>query len=443
MKSCKLPESSLPPDSTSQKILILCDFDGTISTIDTVNRLVREHLATPEWRFHVKRYMRGEIGSREVYAAVASLMRISQPMLDQFVAAHAALDPYFPEFLTWAKECGIDVKVVSDGFDATILTLFRDHSICDIEIFANKLVFLDDQKVAIESPFFNESCGTCGTCKLGILRKFRDEYQKIILIGDGESDRHIAREADMVVALKDLFLYCAKMGIAALRVDGFQEIPRLLTRRVRAVTFDMDGTLLDSLEAIAEAFNFMFAKLGYPPMTVEEVARKTSISLMDFMKSFVRPDEMERGIKIFRDYYDSIFLEKSSLAPGAEETLKALNGNLLKGIVTNKRGRYARVLADHFGLARHMERIIGAEDGFKAKPSAEMFDEFMQSVGVSRDETIYVGDAPLDIEAARRAGIDAFAIANSIFPAEELALCRPRRVLTNIGELATAIRPLI
>jgi phosphoglycolate phosphatase-like HAD superfamily hydrolase len=54
-----------------------------------------------------------------------------------------------------------------------------------------------------------------------------------------------------------------------------------------------------------------------------------------------------------------------------------------------------------------------------------------------------VGDAPLDIQAARNAGIDAFAVANSIFSAEELAMHRPRRVLNHITQLPAALQPLI
>ncbi len=442
MKSCKFADVS-SEKGPSNNILILCDFDGTISTKDTVNRLIREHLVAPEWRFHVKRYMRGDIGSREVYEAVAPLMRMSRDDLDNFVNKHSSLDPDFPAFLQWAIDRGIDVKVVSDGFDATILTLFRKHGIRDLEIFANSLILLDDGKVLIESPYFNPSCGKCGTCKSGILRKFRNEYNKIILIGDGESDRHAASESDMVVALKELFIYCAKERIPALRAEGFREIPGLLTRRIEAVTFDLDGTLLDSLDAITEAFNYMFSKLGYPLMTAEEVVRKTAISLIDFVKSFLKPEEAELGIKIFRDYYDTIFLKKTTMMGGAKETLEALNGNVLKGIVTNKRGRYARILADHFDLSGNMELIIGAEDGFRAKPSGDMFEAFMKSVGIDRDKTIYVGDAPLDIKAAQNAGIDAFAVAGPIFSAEELALHQPRRVLSSISELLDALEPVV
>lgn len=433
---------SAATERQNPRVLILCDFDGTISVKDTVNRLVREHLVDPEWRFHVKRYMRGEIGSRDVYKAVAPLMRMNRQQLDDFVAEHASLDPHFPDFLQWAAARNIDVKILSDGFDATILTLFSRHGIEGLEIFANSLEPSGDT-VTIGSPHADSHCGRCGTCKLGVLRRFRPSYDKIILIGDGESDRHAAGEADIVVALKDLFLYCARQGIPAIRAEGFREIPHLLSREIRAVTFDMDGTLVDSLDSIVESFNHMFVKLGYPTMTVEEVVHRTGISLLDFIKSFLKSEEAELGLKIFRDYYDTIYKTRTTMMSGAMEMLNTLNGTMIQGVVTNKRGPYARRLAEHLGFADHMVRIIGAEDGFKAKPSGEMFKEFMRFTGTTKEETIYVGDAPVDIQAAANAGIDAFAVANPIYSAEALALLKPRRVLRNISELPAALEPLV
>jgi 2,3-diketo-5-methylthio-1-phosphopentane phosphatase/HAD superfamily hydrolase (TIGR01549 family) len=437
------PHCTEQPDHATPKVLILCDFDGTVSTKDTVNRLVRDHVTSPEWRVHVKRYLRGEIGSREVYQAIAPTMLMTREDLEDFVLKHAELDEAFPTFLQWAGSLGIDVKIVSDGFDATILTLFRNHGIQGLEIFANCLALDGDGQVSIDSPYANPDCGRCGTCKLGIVHRFRKDYDKIILVGDGESDRHAAQGADAVVALKELFVYCAHKGIPAVRAEGFDEIPFLLTRRIQSVAFDMDGTLVDSLDSIADAFNHMFSALGYPVMTVDQVVRATSISLRDFVKKFFGPDEGELAVKIFRDYYRNIFTEKTKIMPGAMEALQAIDGTVVKGVITNKRGEYARRLAEHLGFADQMARIIGAEDGFPAKPSADMFAEFIRSAGAANSNTIYVGDAPIDVDAAKNAGIDAFVLAGPIFSGEELALHGPRRVLQRIAELPGALKPIL
>jgi 2,3-diketo-5-methylthio-1-phosphopentane phosphatase len=427
----------------SKRILILCDFDGTVSVKDTVNRLVRFHCVSPEWRFHVKRYLRGDVGSREVYRAVAPLMNMSRRQLEEFVLGNAELDPHFPDFLGWARMRGIDVKIVSDGFDATIKTLFRNHGIEGLEIFANRLIIGEHGKVSIEHPYANPDCGICGTCKLKILESFRSYYDKIILIGDGESDRHAAQNADVVIALKDLWHYCAAKGIPAIRAENFAEVPLLLSRKIELVTFDMDGTLVDSIDSITDAFNYMFAQLGYPSMSRDQIVRVSAISLLDFVRSFLKPEESEVGIKMFRDYYDTIFLQRTTVIPGVREMLDVLDGTATIGIITNKRGRYARILAEHLGLAGRMKRIIGAEDGFKAKPSPEMFVEFMDSVCTSRETTIYVGDAPIDIQSAHNAGIDAFVIAGDFFSPEELAVLKPRRILNNISELPEYLSPVV
>ncbi len=421
---------------------MLCDFDGTISKKDTVNRLVRTHLTAPEWRFVVKQYLRGDIGSKGVYEAVQPLLRLDADLLDKFVLEHAELDPHFPAFLDWAKKNSIDVKVVSDGFDATIAALFRNHDIDGLDIYANNLGFTTNG-VTINNPHANPECGVCGTCKLRVLDEFRADYDTIILIGDGESDRHAASKADLVLGLKDLFIYCARQGIPAIGIDGFQDVPNQLSREIKAVTYDLDGTLVDSLSTIWASFNHMFRTLGYPEMTKEEVARKTSLSLLDFVKGYLQPDEAEQGVRIFREYYSKIFLEQTLIMPGAHEVVHDLDGSVIQGIITNKKGVFARSIARNLDISTPMSLILGAEDGYKAKPAADMFHKFMETVSVTENEIVYVGDSPVDVVAAKNAGIDAFAVAGPVFSPEELALLRPRRVLRSISELPSAVAPVV
>lgn len=446
MKSWTCPEKGkvrTGPGDPHKKTLFLCDFDGTVSVTDTVNNLIMRHAQGEEWRVPVQRYLLGEIGSLGVYENVAPLMRATEEGLAAFTREFAQIDPAFPAFLLWARQKGAEVKIVSDGFDVTIRNLLDAHGIRDVEIIANRLLTHPGRRVTIESPHANLTCGRCGTCKRSVVRRFKETHDFVVLIGDGESDRHAAEEADLVLALRDLFVYCVREGISAMRIDGFADAPRLLSRRIEAVTFDLDGTLLDSLDGITEAFNHMFARLGYPAMTVEEVARKTSVSLKDFVATFLRPEESEIGVKIFRDYYDHIYLDRTRMPSEARQALERIHGTVTAGIVTNKKGTYARSLAAHFGFADSMKAIIGAEDGFRAKPAPDMLQEFLRTTGLDAQNTVYVGDAPIDIETAHNAGLDAIAVCGPVFSAQELALHRPRRVLSCISQLPKILGPVL
>ncbi len=428
---------------SKQKILILCDFDGTISVKDTVNNLIRRHATSNDWMIHVEKYQRGELGSAGVYRAIEPMLKIDQKDLDLFVLEHAQIDPSFDYFLKWTSERGIDVKVISDGFDATINTLFRNHDIKGLDILANSLSFNGHGKVRLGSPHLNPECGLCGTCKVKIIRNMRQYYDHIILIGDGESDRHAAEEADAVLALKDLFIYCAKAGIPALYTRDFKEVPGLLVRRIEAVMYDMDGTLIDSAALITKTFNHMFKTLGYPTMTEQEVMRKTSLSLVDFVTKYLKPEDGIKGVHIFRDYYSKVYLDESRPFPMAEQILESLSYKYSQGIITNKKGSFARTLSDHLGLSKHITKIIGAQDGYKTKPSGEMLSAFLEFVGSGKDSCVYVGDGPVDIEAANEAGIDCFALVSKYYSTEELAKLSPRRVLGSLADLPSALEPVL
>jgi 2,3-diketo-5-methylthio-1-phosphopentane phosphatase/HAD superfamily hydrolase (TIGR01509 family) len=392
---------------------------------------------------HVELYQRGELGSAGVYQAIESMMRITQRDMDAFVLEYSELDPGFPDFLRWTGERGIDVKVISDGFDATIKTLFRNHGISGLEIFANSLTYDSNGMVKLVSPHVDPDCGHCGVCKVKIIKDMRKRYDRIVLIGDGESDRHAAEEADAVLAIKDLFLYCAEAGLPAVHLNSFSEAPGLLIRRVEAVMYDMDGTLVDSAPLLTKAFNHMFRTLGYPTMTEEEVMRKTSLSLVDFVKQHLRPEDGVPGVHLFRDYYSKIYLDETRPMPHAASILETLSQKCSQGIITNKKGEFARNLSEKLGFSKYLTKVIGAQDGYKTKPSGEMLQAFLEFVAANKESGVYVGDSPIDIEAAQSAGMDCFALAGNHYSPTELAQLWPRRILRSLEDLPAAIEPVL
>lgn len=180
--------------------LVLCDFDGTLSPLDVGNCVLSRFSVHHEWKRIDGDYKKGFIGSREAYGEVASMLRVTREEMFHYVLGQGGLDPHFTPFYNQCLDQGRDVVIVSDGLDFYIETLLSRHGLGEITSYANRAVFGDDGTVSIEFPYSSEDCGRCGNCKLSILRESRDFYERIIYVGDGQSDLCPAGEADLIFA---------------------------------------------------------------------------------------------------------------------------------------------------------------------------------------------------------------------------------------------------
>ena len=220
--------NSCPPHTPNpHSILILCDFDGTINTVDIGHLLLREFVVSG-WKKLNRELIEGHIGSKEFYTRIAPLLAGTKKEMENFIFTHSRIDPHFPDFLRLCKERGWTVKIISDGFDFYIHALLRSHRIQGIEIFANHAVFSSGKGITFSFPYHNQECGNCGNCKLQILRKLRDSYHTIVYVGDGISDRCAIQGADLIFAKKELFSYCMREEIDCVRYRNFKSIKKHL-----------------------------------------------------------------------------------------------------------------------------------------------------------------------------------------------------------------------
>jgi 2-hydroxy-3-keto-5-methylthiopentenyl-1-phosphate phosphatase len=208
--------------SSTAKILILCDFDGTICTVDMGNELLN-HFTNDEWEEVDHAYCSGEIGSRDAYSRVSSLFSGTRAELLEFIGRRGVLDLHFPAFYEYCLESGLDLKIVSDGLDIYISAILRKYHLEGIEYFTNLAIF-QDGKLSIEFPQMSDECGRCGTCKNGVLNKFRPDYESIIYIGDGHSDFCPSKDADLVFAKGILHKKCMESGRSCEYYENFNDV---------------------------------------------------------------------------------------------------------------------------------------------------------------------------------------------------------------------------
>lgn len=206
-----------------KKDLILTDFDGTICTRD-IGHEILNNFTHKNWEDIDRNYVKGKIGSRAAYEIVSPLIKVSRKKMQRFVLGKGKLTPGFLKFYRLCKNNNLDMKIVSDGLDFYIRAILEEKGFSDIEFFSNAAEFGVDNSLAITFPMMNELCGRCGTCKNRILHSYRLIYDRIIYVGDGQSDLCPSRCADLVFVKGVLLQKHQEEGRDCIPFDDFRDI---------------------------------------------------------------------------------------------------------------------------------------------------------------------------------------------------------------------------
>lgn len=182
--------------------------------------------------------------------------------------------------------------------------------------------------------------------------------------------------------------------------------------KYKAVLFDMDGTLLDTLADMAAAVNHILSVHGYPLRTVEEVRAFVGNGARKLMERALPPDvtgdAFEALLEEYRQWYEAHACVKTAPYPGVPAVLAALHRDGVRcAVVSNKPDGATRELAARFfpGLP-----AFGQQDGIPAKPAPDMVYHALAELGVEASAAAYVGDSEVDVALARNAGLPLVAV---------------------------------
>src|SRR5262245_10559852 len=174
----------------------------------------------------------------------------------------------------------------------------------------------------------------------------------------------------------------------------------------RAIVFDLDGTLVDSYEAIAESLNTVREHFELEPWSLDEVRRAVGTGLPSLIRKNVGEARTDEGVRLFRARYRRIFREKTHWLPGVEPTLRALAARTIPmAITTNKPAYFSREIVAFLGAREMFTAVLGPEMVPRPKPDPEMVHLAVETLETPPAQVLYVGDMTIDIETCRRAGL--------------------------------------
>ena len=175
------------------------------------------------------------------------------------------------------------------------------------------------------------------------------------------------------------------------------------------IVFDLDGTLIDSRQDLAESANELIGLHGGVPLELDRVTGMVG----DGARVLVERVRMASGLAVpvsealeqFLSIYERRMTTHTRCYEGIEDVLAWLDRRADLALLTNKPTPHTVALVRHLGIAHHFRWILGSDGAFPRKPDPASLEHLMRAAAVAPPHTLYVGDSMVDVETARRAGV--------------------------------------
>ena len=217
---------------------------------------------------------------------------------------------------------------------------------------------------------------------------------------------------------------------------------KLRLQNVKAVLFDLDGTLVESSEAIIDTVEKVLESKGLK-CNRADVAGMIGLPLENIFGVLVpnlSKEEIWQLVYEYREYYIVHHLEKTAIHPSAKMILGELKARGFKlGITTAKYREPVMDVLAHFGILELFDVVVTGYEVKRHKPSPDIVLEAAKRLGISPKQCVVVGDSPLDVQAGKQAGSFTIGVVSKTYVKKQLKSAKP----TAIIEKLEAIREIL
>ncbi|MBQ9934732.1 MAG: HAD-IA family hydrolase [Lachnospiraceae bacterium] len=179
------------------------------------------------------------------------------------------------------------------------------------------------------------------------------------------------------------------------------------------VIFDLDGTLLDTLDDLSDSVNYAMSAMNWPLRDKKDVRLYLGNGIRNLMQlcapEGISEEEFEKAFNIFKSYYNEHNQDKTAPYQGVVQVMEHFSGKGIKmAIVSNKVHEAVLALRDKF--FPYVEVAIGDMDGMLRKPAPDSCYKALELLGSTKEEAVYIGDSEVDLLTAKNAELDCITV---------------------------------
>lgn len=217
---------------------------------------------------------------------------------------------------------------------------------------------------------------------------------------------------------------------------------------IKLIIFDLDGTLLNTLEDLADAANYVLVQHGFPTHPVDAYRYFVGNGMPTLIRRILPEGQKEGAIydtcfKEFLDYYTIHMHDKTHVYDGLVETLETLQTEGVQlAVATNKvHSALAPLMANFFPSIR-WQALFGQRVGVPVKPDPQIVYDILEFTRCTQVETLYLGDTNVDMETAHRAGLQAVGVLWGYRPKSELIESKADFIIERPSEILNLLKNL-
>ena len=178
--------------------------------------------------------------------------------------------------------------------------------------------------------------------------------------------------------------------------------------------FDLDGTLLDTLEDLADSANYIMRSFGHPERTISEIRSFVGNGIRKLIERSAPKDtpveEVDRMLEQFKVYYGEHCADKTKPYDGIIELLQKLQKQGIKlAVVSNKADYAVKALCEQY-FCGYFDEAVGEREGIARKPAPDTVYEVLKNLQIDKSQAVYIGDSEVDVQTAKNAEMDCIAV---------------------------------